>query len=607
VFSGCGIAGVLHLPGHPDQVPGADDVVAMTRALAHRGPNGEGFHHGDRVFLGHRRLRILDLTDAGAQPMTRSHLTIVYNGELYNVADLRSHLAHHYRFQSRTDTEVVLRAWQHWGPDALDRFDGMYAFAVWNARTRQLHLVRDRLGIKPLYLYHGTGFVAFASEVDALLHCRQIPAEPDLDTLTRLLLCSTALQIDRTATAVAGISHIPPATHVRVDADGHRTDRLYWQLPTAVDHHTPAADLAVALRDRLTASVTAMRVADVPVAALLSGGLDSTAITALAATSGPQVTAFTIAYTDPATGRIHPEGNDDLHHSRTLAAALADRIDHRVLRVPSTLTIDDLDAVTDLALPGDDVRHVAMLAGYKAVATAGIPVVLNGQGADELMAGYIARPNFTAVFGDVRRPGTAPAAQLPGPWELPYLSRQVLTRRAEVHAALRAFHAALPGPALDRAQRLLMHAQLGRVLQFEDRLSMRAGVECRLPFLNHHLVEQCFTTPFHRHIHPAARHGKVLLRDALLGLVPATLLARPKQIYPSPNATALHRSLAALAAGHEPQLRADPLIGHLFALPPKGAMPSLNARALWMLLSTWRWHTRLRNPTAVPARPEPVR
>jgi asparagine synthase (glutamine-hydrolysing) len=607
VFSGCGIAGILHLPGRCDRRPGADDVVAMTRALAHRGPNAEGVHYAHSVTLGHRRLRILDLTDAGAQPMTRAHLTIVYNGEVYNFADQRRHLAHHYRFSSRTDTKVVLRAWQHWGSDALDRFDGMYAFALWDARTRQLHLVRDRLGIKPLYLYRGNGFVAFASEVEALLRCRQIPAEPDLDTLTRVLLCSTALQIDRTATAVAGISHVPPATHVAIDADGHRTDRRYWYPATAVDHRTPAADLAIELRDRLTASVTAMQVADVPVAALLSGGLDSTAITALAATTGPRVTAFTIAYTDPATGRIHPEGNDDIHHSRTLAAALADRIDDRVLRVPSTLTIDDLDAVTDLALPSDDVRHVAMLAGYHAVAAARIPVVLNGQGADELMAGYIARPNFTAVFGDVRRPGTAPADQLPGPWELPHLSRQVLSRRAEVHTALQTFHAALPGPALGRAQRLLMHTQLGRVLQFEDLLSMRAGVECRLPFLNHHLVERCLTTPSHRHIHPTARQGKVLLRDALRGLVPAMLLDRPKQIYPSPNAAALHHSLAVLAASHEPQLRDDPLVRHLFALPAKGAMPSLNARALWMLLSTWRWHTRLRNPTAEPARPAPAR
>jgi asparagine synthase (glutamine-hydrolysing) len=590
MFSGCGIAGLLRFDGHDRDAPGIGDVRRMTRALAHRGPNGEGVWDRPPVALGHRRLSIIDLGARAAQPMTRDHLTIVYNGELYNYRALRDELRPELGFSTTTDTEVVLRAWQRWGPDALARFNGMYAFAVWDDRERCLYLVRDRLGVKPLYYHRSAGFVAFASEVEALLRCEAIPRRPDLDALRHQLLCSSTLDVEPGRTLVQDVLSLPPATMMTVRPDGTARQHRYWQLP-----ETPPGveeDGAAELAELLRGSVTGMLVGDVPIGTFLSGGLDSSGITALAAGAQP-ITSVTVAYA--ADGSADPDScqNEDLRFSRMLAGHYGERIDHRVFVQSGPLTLSDIDDVCDLATLGDDVRHVNILRNYRSIRDLGLRGVLNGQGADEIMGGYVGRPNFVRTILDVRDPSPDTITGLPGARQPAAVTPDVLSHRAEAHAKVLAFHAALPGTLLERAHRLLTHTQLERILRFEDYLSMRMSVEARVPFLDHRIVEWCFSRPFDSHISTGAREGKVQLRAALRPLLPPAVRAREKQVFPFPDQDSLRRTLVDLVERHAGELRSDDVVNYLFRVPDRGAAAALPVDTLWLLLSVWRWHSKL--------------
>jgi asparagine synthase (glutamine-hydrolysing) len=341
-----------------------------------------------------------------------------------------------------------------------------------------------------------------------------------------------------------------------------------------------------------------MRMGDVPVAAFLSGGLDSSAIAVTAAATGP-ITALTVAHADPSTGRPVP-GDEDLRYSRLLAASRPQTIRHLVSTQPAAVRLEDLDAVCDLAALSDDPRHVAILGNYRAVAALGLRVVLNGQGADEFMGGYVGQASFVSHILDVHRPDPATIATLPGSRQAGALSGEVLGWRAQAQAEVLAFHHTLPGPPLEAAHRLLVALQVSRIVQFEDYLAMVAGVEARFPFLDHRVAQWCFTRPFGDHLNPRTGQGKELLRAAMTGVLPPELLARPKQVFPHPDPGGLHQTLAALAAEHEQALRADALVGRLLELPPKGQLSTFPARTLWLLLMMWRWHTKLQRFPAPP-------
>lgn len=600
VFSGCGIAGALHFGdiSAPGNRPDAAAVNRMTAALAHRGPSGEGMWQQPGIVLGHRRLAVTGVGSAGDQPMTRDHLTIVYNGETYNAPALRAELSARFSFTSRTDTEVVLRAWQYWGTDAVHRLEGMFAFALWDARTRQLSLVRDRIGIKPLYYHQGKDFLLFASEIEALLASGHVPRRPHHETLARQLLCSSTLQIDQCATPVDRVRALAPATTLTVSPDGELGEQTYWRLPSApaAQALVPAAELARELADFLGDSVDGMLMGDVPVAAFLSGGLDSSAISALASRART-LPCVTTAYGHD--GCPSDEGNEDLAFSRTVARHLADRVHHHVSVQPHALGLEDLDAVCDLAAVGDDPRHVAILGNYRAVRDLGLRVVLNGQGADEIMGGYIARPGFIQYILDTRHPDASTVRSLPASRQVPGLSPQLLALQPQAHAEVLSYYRdVLTGPPLERVHRLLVHTQLSRVVQFEDFLAMRMSVEARFPFLDHRLVAWAFQQPFGTHVDAPARHGKVLLTAAMRGTLPAQLLDRPKAVFPFPDMRTVQASLAALVTEHHDELRSDPLVNHMFSIPADPT--ACGAKTLWPLLALWRWHHKLRTPARTP-------
>lgn len=599
-FSGCGIAGVLVLDQAAGPVPGERDVREITAALAHRGPDAQATWTAPGVILGHTRLAILGLGDAGNQPMTRDSLTITYNGEAYNHQDLRRELERDYEFTSATDTEVVLRAWAKWGPAALDRLDGMFALAIWDARDRTLTLARDRAGIKPLYLYHGSGYTLFASEVEAMLSCPLVPRDPDRAAIARHLLLSSALQPDPEATFITGIRALAPATTLTLRADGRRTERTWWTLPATPPGPGPAqADAAAALVSLFHEVTSAMLCADVPVGVLLSGGLDSASIAATAArrsAPGTPVTAITTTYGGTAAGRnISAAAATDLQHARILAAAHPGAIRHEVITRSSAVTLDDIDQATDLAAGCQDPRHPAILGHYRAARQLGLRAVLNGQGADETMAGYAGRPGYIAALPGPGR--DLDTSALAAARQAPLLSSAVLAHRAAAHRELRDLCGSLPGPPLERFHRLLLHAQIPCVTRFEDYLAMRSGVEARFPYLDHRILEWCFSLPFAMHLQPG-RHGKAVLRAAMRPALPPTLAARPKQPFPHPDRSLLRESLAALAATAWPEMRADPLLRTLFTVPPERELAGLAPQALWNLLATWRWHRKLQ---AVPS------
>ncbi len=592
-FGGCGIAGVLCFDAG-EGTPCEPSLARMVAALAHRGPDGEDTWRHGPVALGHRRLSILDLSLRGAQPMTRGHLTITFNGEIYNFAEIRRNLsAEGFAFDSGTDTEVLLRAFERWGEGCLERLNGMFAFAIWDDRRQALLLARDRLGEKPLYLYRDRKVFLFASEVAALLRSGVVPGRPDWEALAHQLLLRSFFESDLARTLVAGVRALPPGHLLWAHADGREDCRRYWDLPAERRPPAPAAELAAELRELLRDSVRLRLVSDVPVAAFLSGGIDSSVVNALAC---PQVAdrlrSFTIHYADDAV--VSPPA-DDLAHALLVAGALGEHLDHRLVEVRAeALDVATIDAVTDLATLADDERHASVLQSYRAIADRGLKVVLNGHGADETQGGYMRSNPFVRTTADpgasvdVRR-DICPHLSLMNPESL---HPDLLGRREAVFSALADRYHGFAGDPLRRGHAFLVWTQLQRVLRFEDFLSMACGVECRLPFLDHRVVEWAFSIPFRSHL-DSAGGGKALLRLAARELLPAAVVERPKRQFPKPETTAVERAFRALFAGHRPEILAAEVNRRVFRPGLlQGAEPLPFAEvALAVLL--WRWEMKV--------------
>src|SRR3990172_3778589 len=300
-------------------------VERMTEAERRRGPDGSGLwvSSGQEVVFGHRRLAILDLTEAGAQPMVDadSGCTITYNGEIYNFLEIRQQLsALGEVFRSASDTEVILKAYDHWGIDAVKRFRGIFALALWDPRSRSVHLVRDQMGIKPLYwttlkdAATGEAVVLFASEVRALLASGAVPRRLDPAAVASFLWHGFVVGPN---TIVDGVQLLPAATILTLELDrgvrehSSRTMRQYWHLPSSSDRTTTVA----ALREELTRTVGMQLISDVPLGVFLSGGIDSSSVAALASTVAPgAVHTFTIGFEVAAY--------DERHHAQQVAHAI---------------------------------------------------------------------------------------------------------------------------------------------------------------------------------------------------------------------------------------------------------------------------------------------
>jgi asparagine synthase (glutamine-hydrolysing) len=581
----CGLSGEIRLDGETADVAA---VAAMTRAMEPRGPDGTGLWSQGPVALGHRRLKIIDLSDRAAQPMTDSDLglTAVFNGCLYNYQDLREELrAEGYRFFSTSDTEVLIKAYHRWGRACVDRFMGMFAFAIVERDSGDVVLGRDRLGIKPMYLTRDARRVRFASTVPALLAGGGISTDIDLAALHHYMTFHSVVPPPRTI--FTSVQKLPPATVRTFHPDGTTDDLTYWR--PSFTRHLSRDDWSEAVLAALRTAVDRRMVADVPVGVLLSGGLDSSFIVALLAEAGQRdLKTFSIGFA--AAGG---ESGDEFAYSDLVAERFG--TDHHQIMIDDSRLLPALTgAVTAMSEPMVSHDAVAFYLLSQEVSRH-VKVVQSGQGADEVFAGY----DWYPPLGDVPRGDVAEAYAkvffdrthdaLTGVLSPAYLTD------TDVSAEFARAHLGAPDAetALDAALRLdttvmLVDDPVKRV----DNMTMAWGLEARTPFLDHELVELAASCP------PAlklASGGKGVLKDAARGIVPDEVIDRTKGYFPVPAIRHLSGPYLDMVreALHDPAAKSRGLFrqDHLDTLlaAPDEPRTTLGASALWQLALLELW------------------
>jgi asparagine synthase (glutamine-hydrolysing) len=523
----CGICGEITFDG---QLASAAAVQRMTEAMAPRGPDGEGIVVRGRVALGHRRLSIIDLSCRAEQPMVDSDLglTIAFNGCIYNYEALREELtALGYRFFSGGDTEVILKAYHAWGEACVERLIGMFAFVIQERETGRVVMARDRFGIKPLYLAETPKRLRFASSLPALIAAGDIDTSIDRVALHRYM--SFHAVVPAPETILKGVRKLPPATVRVIEADGRSRERRYWTLSfdrSAEDIRLPAAEWEDRILASLRTAVERRMVADVPVGVLLSGGVDSSLIVALLAEAGQTgLETFSIGF-ESANG----EKGDEFVYSDLVAERYGTR--HHQIFVPSVDLVAELPgAVSAMSEPMVSYDCIGFYLLSREVAKH-IKVVQSGQGADEIFAGYHWYPPLAAANDPVGeyarlfmdRDHATLATQL---------SPDYLADRDESRAFVEA-HFAEAGATdpLDKALRLdstimLVDDPVKRV----DSMTMAAGLEARVPFLDHELAELAARMPGE---HKLSDGGKGVLKAIARKMLPPEVVDRPKGYFPVP-------------------------------------------------------------------------
>jgi asparagine synthase (glutamine-hydrolysing) len=590
----CGFAGEFRSDGAAD----VGAVARMAATMNRRGPDGAGVWAQGGVALGHRRLKVIDLSEAAAQPMVDAELglAIAFNGCIYNYPELRKELAAGgYRFFSTGDTEVVLKAYHRWGSDFVEHLQGMFACAVVERDGGRLVLARDRLGIKPLYLADAESGkrLRFASTLPALLAGGDVDTSVDPVALHHYLSFHSVVPPPRTI--LAGVTKLPPATVMVVEPDGKRRSHRYWEP----SHERQPEHVAMTGPDWQDAVLTALRlaverrlVADVPVGVLLSGGLDSSLIVGLLAEAGqPGLATFSVGFED--AGGLK---GDEFAYSDVVAKAFA--TDHHQLRISSARLHDALpQAVAAMSEPM--VSHDAV--GFYLLSeevSHHVKVVQSGQGADEVFAGYHWYPPLAGVDSDdaaatldayagafFDRAHVGVCDLLAPEWRLD----------SDASRALVADHLGRSGAgtAVDRALRLDTQVMLvDDPVKRVDNMTMAWGLEARVPFLDHELVELAAACPPELKL---ASGGKGVLKEAARRVIPAEVIDRPKGYFPVPALSHLQGAELELVAAalHDPAAKERGLFrsGAVEALlrAPNEALTPLGGNTCWQLglLELW--------------------
>jgi len=528
----CGIAGEIAFGAAAD----VSAVQRMAQTMGSRGPDGAGSWSHDAVALAHRRLKIIDLSCAGDQPMTDPELglTIVFNGCIYNHRELRAELERDgARFFSTSDTEVILKAYDRWGRDCVTHFKGMFAFAVYEHESRRLLLARDRLGVKPLYLAEVDGALRFASTLPALLAGGGVDTELDPVALHHYLSWHAVVPPPRTI--LRGVQKLTPATTLLVEPDGRRDEQRYWQADFGRQERYAGyteRDWDDAVLEATRAAVKRRMVADVPVGVLLSGGLDSSLIVALLADSGQErLATFSIGFDD-----VGERAGNEFRYSDVIAAEFD--TDHHRIHIETERMLPALDgAITAMSEPMVSHDAVAFYLLSQEVSKS-YKVVQSGQGADEVFAGYSWYPplrdapdsgadEYQAAFFD--RPHEEMAETLADA----YLTGDDVSR-----AFLdRHFGKAGADEPVDRALRLDTEVMLvDDPVKRVDNMTMAWGLEARTPFLDHELIELAAACPPELKL---ASGGKGVLKNASRSVLPAIVIDRPKGYFPVPALSTL--------------------------------------------------------------------
>jgi asparagine synthase (glutamine-hydrolysing) len=588
----CGFSGELDLTRvAADPVA----VACMTGTMADRGPDGSGMWAQGAVALGHRRLKIIDLSERAAQPMVDAEqgVTVVFNGCIYNHHELRRELeSAGYRFFSAGDTEVLVKAYRHWGDSFVDRLKGMFAFCLVERDTGRVLLGRDRLGIKPLYLAEVGGRLRFASTLPALLAGGGVDTSIDPVALHQYLTFHSVVPAPRTI--LRGVRKLPPATVLAIEPDGRRTETTYWRTEFGRrpehDEWSPG-DWEDAILGALRTAVDRRMVADVAVGCLLSGGLDSSLVVGLLAEAGvSDLLTFSIGF--ESHGGI--EG-DEFRYSDVIARRFG--TDHHRIRIPGERLLPALGgAIAAMSEPMVSHDVVAFYLLSQEVAKH-VKVVQSGQGADEVFAGYHWYPPML-------EPGAAADGGVLAYSEA-FFDRPDEAMAEVVAAAHRcaddasgAFvssHFARPGASspIDRALRIdseimLVDDPVKRV----DNMTMAWGLEARVPFLDHDLVELAAACPPELKV---AQGGKGVLKEAARRVIPAEVIDRPKGYFPVPALTHLEgplfdmvRDALTAPAAKQRGLFEPSYVDHLLAAPNADLTP-LRGNKLWQLglLELW--------------------
>jgi asparagine synthase (glutamine-hydrolysing) len=534
----------------------AEDRTAleMTRTMALRGPDDEGLWTDTHVALGHRRLAVIDI-EGGVQPMSEGPATIVYSGETYNFRELRRELeAHGHRFRTRSDTEVVLRAYLQWGAGLVDRLNGMFAFAIWDRRTEELLLARDRMGIKPLYYAPTPHGVLFGSEPKAILANPMFTARVNDEGLCELL----SMAKTPGHAVFTGMYEVIPGHTVRISRSGV-ADHTYWQL-SAREHTEDVPATVRHVRELLDDIVERQLISDVPLCTLLSGGLDSSALTALAdlALGADSVRSFAVDFVDENGGFIPDEMRDTadgpyVHDVAKHVGSLHTDVVLSTDQLASPRAMDSVLRARDLPGMGDmDSSLYLLFSEIRKQST----VALSGESADEVFGGYRWFHDPKAVAADTF------------PWTTAALGRgrelfdPVLDRRAQEYQQAR-YHEALtevphvPGAdAHERRMREICYLHLTRMVRLlldrKDRLSMAVGLEVRVPFCDHRLVDYVFNTPWSHKTYDGRE--KSLLRGAVADTLPESVVKRVKSPYPATQNASYEKAVRDRLAG----ILADP-------------------------------------------------
>ncbi|MCP5236874.1 MAG: N-acetylglutaminylglutamine amidotransferase [Zoogloeaceae bacterium] len=588
----CGIAGELRFDGMPCEVA---SLVGMTEAQSRRGPDAHGLHLQPGRGFGHRRLKIMDLSDASQQPMFDPLLGvgIVFNGAVYNHPELRRELeGKGYRFYSHGDTEVLLKAYHAWGPDFVERLNGMFAFAIWERDSGRVVLGRDRLGIKPLYYAEVRGGLRFASSLPALLAGGGI--DTDIDPIALNHYLSFHAVVPAPYTLLRGVRKLAPGHLMTIEADGTRSERCFWRLEYA---HSEAEqgrsfdEWRDILLDGLRAAVKRRLVADVPVGALLSGGVDSSLIVGLMVEAGVTgLRTYNVGFED-----VGGEKGNEFEYADIIAQRF-ETIHERIF-VPESQLLERLpEAVQAMSEPMVSHDCIGFYLLSEAVSRHS-KVVQSGQGADEVFGGYHWYPKLAGS----KEPVADYLAAFRDRDHAEY--REVVTDGylagdASAEFVAHRFAEAGADDPVDKALRLdttvmLVDDPVKRV----DNMTMAFGLEARVPFLDHELVELAARIPAR---HKLAGGGKGILKEAARQVIPSAVIDRPKGYFPVPALKYLQgrvleqvRDSLSSRSARERNLFRQPYVDRLLADPGAHITP-LRGSKLWQLgLLEWWLQTHV--------------
>lgn len=570
----CGIHGLIQLDGTPVQ---SRWLSAMGDATAHRGPDDEGQHIDGDCGIAMRRLSIIDLA-GGHQPIRTADgaLTLVCNGEIYNFRELRAELqAAGHVFKTGSDSEVLLHGYAAWGDEVLPRLNGMFDFALWDARRRRLLIGRDRLGVKPLYVLNDGRRLAFATEAKALLQLPGVRAELDRDCLADYLHLG---YVPAPRSIFRGIRKLPPATLLAVQ-DGRVRQWCWWRLPQEVDHASSEAQWVERVRDGIDRAVRMQMVSDVPIGAFLSGGVDSSAVVAaMARHSAQPIRSYAIGFEGGSAEQLYNE----LPYARRVARLFGTE-HHEIVVKP-----DVVGLLPRLIWHLDEpIADSAFITTYlvSEFARRDVKVILSGVGGDELFGGYrrylggYYAQRYNALPGWARRLAGATAARLPADRHHKWMNMarlakgfiasagqmpdaryrsylQVLARERVADLMLAApapgddalaaaFAAAGGADELNRMLAVDAQTQLpDDLLLLTDKMSMAVSLECRVPLLDHELVEMAARIPAQHKV----RGGRLkhLMKAALTPTLPDDILHRAKRGFGTPMGAWLKRELLAV-------------------------------------------------------------